>query len=119
MAKDLLAKENKNPQFEEFFPYNPDSCRLVIACSRADYSASRIARAVEDADARLINLNVTAHDPGEGRLAVALRIDHRNPERVIRSLDRYGFPIIASESEEVADDTLRRRYEELMRMLNI
>lgn len=119
MAKDLIAKENKNAQIEDFFPFNPDSSRITLSCRRADYSASLIARAVEDADASLINLNVTSRETSDGCLIVDLRIDHRNPAGVIRSLERYGFGVVGADLPEANDSTLRRRYEELMKMLSI
>ena len=119
MTKDLASKDTKNSQFEAFFPPNPDSSRLLVGCAPGDYSASLIARAVEDADASLINLNVTSLQSDEAALVVALRVDHRDPERVARSLERYGFRILSVEDGGVADETLRLRYEELMRYLTM
>lgn len=119
MAKDLIAKENKISKFEQFFPYNPDSCRLTVVCPRAHYAASAIARAVEDADASLLNLNVTSLDAGEGFVSVDIRVDHRDPQRVIRSLERYGFTVTGTDATTASDDTLRRRYDELMKIINI
>lgn len=119
MIKDLAAKDIKTNQLEVLFPHNPDSSRLLIGCAAADYSASRIAQAVEDADARLLNLNVTSLAGDSSEVVVALRVGHLNPERVARSLERYGYDIISIETDGVSDDTLRRRYEELMRILDI
>ena len=69
-----------------------ESSTLVLTCRRGDYSASRIARAVEDADAHLLNLNVTADsERSDSRIVAELRISHRDPEAAARSLERYGF----------------------------
>ena len=84
-----------------------------------DYSASVMARAVEDADAPLLNLNVTGIDAGENRLAVALRIGHRSPLAAIRSLERYGFEVLDYDAPQADDDMLRSRYDELMHILSI
>lgn len=119
MTKDLAAKENKNIQIEAFFPPVPDSSRLLVGCGRDDYSASRIAHAVEDADASLINLNVTAFESRLAQVVVALRVDHRSPDRVARSLERYGYDILCVDDGGLPDDTIRRRYEELMRYINM
>ena len=118
MTKDLAAKENKKDQIEVFFPHNPDSSRLLVGCRAGDYSASRIAHAVEDADARLLNLNVTGLESEMG-IVVALRVGHRDPQRVARSLERYGYTILSVESDNPSDDIIQRRYEELMRILEI
>ena len=119
MTKDLAAKDFKNDQIEVFFPHNPDSSRLLIGCRTADFSASRIAHAVEDADARLLNLNVTSLQSPGADLVVALRISHRDAHRAATSLERYGFSVINIEDTPDSDDTIRRRYEELMRILEI
>lgn len=119
MTKELVAKELNFDQIELFFPPQPDSSRLLIGMNPQDYSASQIAHAVEDADARLLNLNVTAIESPEARLVVALRVNHRDPERVARSLERYGFSILNLDSSAENDDIIRRRYDELMRIINI
>ena len=119
MTKELAAKDNKIDQIEVFFPPNPDSSRLLVGTSVDSYVASRIARAVEDADARLLNLNVTSLTSDDARLVVALRVDHRNPERVARSLERYGYTILNMDSNAIDDDTIRRRYDELMKYLSL
>ena len=105
MTKDFDTKEYKNCNFEVFFPQNADSSRILVACRPSDYSASALARAVEDADAN--------------RLAVALRIGHRSPLAAIRSLERYGFEVIDYDGPQADDDVLRSRYDELMHILSI
>ncbi len=94
-----------------------------------DYSASAIARAVEDCDAHLINLNVLADRPSEapGQCLVALRVDHRNASAVARSLERYGMRVIALGGEGEADIDFydphqaitRERLDQLLRIIEI
>ena len=74
---------------------------------------------MEDANAQLLNLNVTAIDAGDNRLAVALRIGHRSPLAAIRSLERYGFEILDYDAPQADDEVLRSRYDELMHILSI
>lgn len=120
MTKDLEVKDMKNAPIEVFFPHNPDSCRILLGMGMADYAASRIARAVEDADARLLNLNVTSLEVSGFQLVVSLRVDHRDPSAVCRSLERYGYAVVSTESTAMEqDEELRLRYEELMRYLSI
>ena len=106
---------------EVIFPPNPESSRLLIGLAKGDFMASHIARAVEDADARLLNMNVTSllHDNPSG-VVVDLRVSHRNPERGVRSLERHGYNVLNIDAAEPAtDDTIRRRYDELMHILSI
>lgn len=90
---------------ERRFPFNHDSSEITIECSRVDYSASAIARAVEDCNAHLLNLNVTSQEASTAdAVVVDLRVSHRSSEAVARSLERYGFMVTSMASD--ADDPL-------------
>jgi hypothetical protein len=82
---------------------------------------------VEDCNAHLINMNVTADTLTDGRLTVDLRVNRRNVAGVARSLARYGYEVIASttdndinpNADSDADDTLQRRAAELLHILEL
>ena len=103
------------------FPEVEESSELSVACYRADYSASRIASAVEDAEAHLLNLNVTSEVLSSGEIVGDLRESHRNAAAVARSLERYGFEVIAVRGASIndTDDTLSSRVGELLAHLNV
>ena len=103
------------------FPPDPESSRILIGLPRVDFMASHIARAVEDADARLLNMNVTGLPAATpAGVVVDLRVSHRNPERVTRSLERHGYSVLSIDTPESStDETLRRRYDELMHILSL
>ncbi|MCM1036702.1 MAG: hypothetical protein NC406_05185 [Bacteroides sp.] len=96
-----------------------DTSLLRVECSPAMYSASLIARAVEDCDARLLNLNVTGMSATEPLMSVLLRVSHRDPERVSRSLERYGFSVADARGDDSADERLRSNYDHLMHLLDL
>ncbi len=117
-----MSKDFKTYQLDELYPSHEGSTHLLIGCRRGDYSASRIAHAVEDCDAHLLNLNVMGDEDGAYDMLVDLRVNRLSGEAVARSLERYGFDVIGfsgGESPEDDDSTLRRRVEELMRYLNV
>lgn len=131
--KDLGVKDNLTPQIHTapgvdatavmhrlMPPVDEASC-ITLACIPADYSASAIARAVEDCDAHLLNLNVTGCRTDSGRMVVDLRISHRNPESAVRSLERYGFEVIATDSTATQSDSevMRDRARELLYYLDL
>ena len=98
---------------EELFPAVPDWTRLQVVCPREDYCASRIARAVEDCD---------AGTDGKSDVTFDIRIDRRDPERVCRSLERYGYTVVASAGSATAgadDSAAMENYRHLMRYLEI
>lgn len=131
--KDLGVKDNLTPQIpaepadntaavlDRLMPHMDEASCITLACLPADYSASAIARAVEDSDAHLLNLNVTGCRTDSGRMVVDLRISHRNPESVVRSLERYGFEVISTDTAApLADaDTMRDRALELLYYLDL
>lgn len=105
-----------------------------MGCRREDYSASRIAHAVEDVNAHLLNLNVTSfgkpefgnsfEEEGDAKFPVVfdIRVSHRNSSSVERSLERYGYTVLVSNGSGGSDhdhDISRRRMEELKRYLEI
>lgn len=109
------------PDVERLFPQVEESTRLLAACLPADYSASRIARAVEDADASLLNLNITSDGSRlENRIVFELRVNHRSPEAVMRSLERYGYEVMDIEARSIADnDVMNSRLAEVLHYLNM
>lgn len=123
------------PENEYLYPAVADSSRLLVGCRREDYSASRIAHAVEDCNAHLLNLNVTSQefkpavDKGQADgpmpepkfpVMVDIRVSHRNSDSISRSLERYGFTVLEVDHPSTSDnDILRRRIDEFFRYLEI
>lgn len=121
-VQNLEVSSSYEARLARLFPFVGDSSTLVLSCPKGDYSASRIAHAVEDCDAHLLNLNVTAdRAESDGRLIVELRVSHRNPESVGRSLERYGYEVIDFVGGDDSDDDslMRSRYEEFMMYLGL
>lgn len=107
---------------EILFPHSPDASTIIITCQPANYSASVIARAVEDCDAHVINLNILACRTDADELMIALRVDHRNASSVARSLQRFGYDVIDIEAPDDFDldtEVARSRANELLRYLEI
>lgn len=102
----------------------PDWSRLLVGCHPADYAASLMARAVEDCDAHLLSLALlpsgkTADSADAYPLHVELCVNHRNPEAVARSLERYGFAVLAWRSSADSATRSERNYLNLMRYLQV
>lgn len=79
-------------ELARLMPARPDASRLTVTCRPGDYSASAIARAVEDCNAHLLNLNVTSDTDADGDLTVELRISHRDTGAVARSRSATATP---------------------------
>lgn len=95
---------------------------MALAVPAGDYSASAIARAVEDCDAHLLNLNVSSERTPQGQTVVYIRVDRRNVESVSRSVERFGYTVIRTwggGSERDGEDSARERVNQLLRILEI
>lgn len=102
---------------------------MLVGCRLEDYSASRIAHAVEDCNAHVLNLNVTAmgrafSDEDEEPpfpVVFELRVSHRNAEGVSRSLERYGYTVLGTRSDSTMahEDSTRSRIDHLLHYLDI
>ncbi|MDE5979918.1 MAG: hypothetical protein K2L39_02350 [Muribaculaceae bacterium] len=91
-------------------PLPSEASELLLSCSPADYSASSIARAVEDCDAQLLGLSVTGMRDDSGLPVIALRVNVRDASGVARSLRRYGYdPFFVGSAP---DSAMRRRAQE-------
>lgn len=101
------------------FPDAGESSRLKVVCRRAHYSASALSRAVEDAEAHLLNLNITDEVPFEGGITIEIRISHRHPTAAARSLERYGYTVAWVSDPDESTQITRERLDQLMAHLNV
>lgn len=114
------ANESATAALSRLFPDNPDATVITVLCPRADYSASRLAHAVEDCNANVLNLNVTGELATDDMLLVELRIDRKNTASIGRSLARYRYQVIGNDEPDLlSTDTDRRRVAELLRYIDI
>ena len=105
---------------ERLFPPAEESSELTVACYRSDYSASRMAHAAEDADAQILNLNITSAESDYGEILVDLRVNRRNVLSVARSLERYGYRVVDTRENGVSiGNPLSERIGELLVHLNV
>lgn len=75
-----------------------DSSLITVECAPADYSASQLARAVEDSDAHIVDLWSV---PAEcGKIHVTMRVRQADPTSAVHNLERYGYEVIESVGAE-------------------
>ena len=116
----MTPKDNTQDEFDRLFPAVDDSCRLTVSCRRGEYSASRIARAIEDCDAHILNLNVTLDTDPAGSITVDLRVNRTDIGAICRSLSRYGYDVTSAETAAANDlDTVRNRVNEMLHYLQL
>lgn len=81
-------------RLEELMAASQDTVMIHLMCAASDYSASRLARAVEDVDVPLLALwTCPATD---GYIPVSIIVGASDSTAVRRSLERYGYQVTAA-----------------------
>lgn len=90
---------------------------IVLEMTEKDYSLQQIARIVEENDAKILSTSVSPGD--DGQIEVNLKISEPDVNAILQSFARFNYNIKASYQEPEYTEDLQKRYEELMRYLNI
>jgi acetoin utilization protein AcuB len=91
---------------------------IVLEMHPNDYHLSKIAHIVEENDSKILHTNVMPS--GENDLMeVHLKINKADVNAILQSLHRFGYDVKASYQEPVYTEDLKKRYEELMKYLNM
>lgn len=91
---------------------------LVLEMNMHDYSLTQIARIVEENGAKVLSSYITSM-PESTEIEVTLKINTRDLERIIRTFLRYDYQIKATFDRGNFSDDLKRRYDELMKYINL
>ena len=90
---------------------------IVLEMWSQDYTLQQIARIVEENDGKILSTSVAPGEGGKMELHLKVNLSDLNP--IIQSLERFNYHIKASYQEREYNEDLQRRYDELMRYLNI
>lgn len=90
---------------------------IVLEMKENDYSLQQIARIVEENDAKILSTSVSTGE--EGMIEVNLKVSEPDLNPILQSFNRFGYNIKGSYQEPEYTEDLKKRYEELMRYLNI
>lgn len=91
---------------------------IVVGIDRRDYSLTTIARCVEEEGTRVLASVVTSQ-PDSEQLEVTIKVSRNGLGRIVASLERYGYEVKRSFTEDAYPDAARERYESLMKYLSI
>ncbi|MBX7124322.1 MAG: CBS domain-containing protein [Cyclobacteriaceae bacterium] len=92
---------------------------LVLSLNLIDYSLATISRLVEENHAKIISSTMVEDPLDKGRIKLTLKINELDLTRIVATLERFGYRVIARYQEARKDDNERERLDMLMRYLNI
>lgn len=118
MADKTIEMTESSNDVSTLFPPVEAGQMFVVACSASDFLPSRLARAVEDCDAHLVNMNVTEFGGNTSPVVAQIRTIGASRSDIIRSLERYGY-FVEGEDDSTEADLFRQRVNEVLLYLNI
>lgn len=92
---------------------------IILSLNQIDYSLTEISRLVESEDAKILCSTVNTDSLDPSKLKLTLKINRTDISRVIATLERFGYKIIATfqETEVMSND--KERLDMLMRYLEL
>ena len=112
-----IRQEDLVEQMTEMQGANQRGGILVLEMWEKDYSMQQISRIIEENNTKILSTSVS---PGEGgKIEVNLKLNQPDLNAIISSFERFGYNVKANYQESAYTEDLRKRYDELMRILNI
>jgi CBS domain-containing protein len=92
---------------------------LVISLNMKDYSLSEISRLIESDDAKILSSSIKDDEFDSGMLRLTLKINQTDLSRIVATLERFGYKIIARYQETNFTDNQKERLDILLKYLDI
>jgi CBS domain-containing protein len=92
---------------------------LVLSMDLIDYSLAEICRYVEENNAKVISSTMVEDPLDKGKIKVTLKINQLDLNRIVATLERFGYRVIGRYQETREDTGEKQRYDMLMRYLDI
>lgn len=113
----VISQQDLLKYFADSFSFSETGGIIVLEMSRSDYALSEISRIVEGENVAVISTFISRAGE-ENKINIHLKISDKEIYRVIAALDRYGYHVVASYTEQPDMDVLKDRFESLMHYLN-
>lgn len=91
---------------------------ILVEMASYQYSSSELARIIESENAQLLGLWIE-NVPNSGRIRANLKVNTSNAERIVNSLLRFDYEVIATFGDIDYKEKVEKRYQSLMKYLDI
>ena len=91
---------------------------IVLEINQFDYSLAHISQIVESNDAKVLTSFITSSLDSK-MMDVTIKINRTNIEAVLQTFYRYDYKVKASFSEDEFEQDIKKRYQGLMKFLNM
>ena len=92
---------------------------IVLSMEMRDYSLSEISRLIEENDAKILSSSIKEDPNDPSKIKVTLKINKVDLSRIIATLERFNYRIIARFQESKVTDSEKEKLDMLFRFLDI
>jgi CBS domain-containing protein len=111
-----VTREDLVDAMGEMTSAHSDGGVLLMEMHPRDYTLQQIVRIIEENNAKVLAL--LSYQNERGMMEVCIKMDHRDINPIIRSLERFNYRIRATFQHQEANIDLMDRYDTLMRFLD-
>jgi acetoin utilization protein AcuB len=102
----------------EMFSFSEPGSLVVLKMKKRDYSLSEISRIIEGENTSVLT-SLISSDIDPEHINITLKLNSFDIQRIISTLERHEFQVVAFFSEENYEDFLSDRYDQFINYLNI
>ncbi len=115
----IITIEDTITAFAQTAAVQSQGAILVLSIKQIDYSLAEISRLVESDGGKILGSSVNNDSGDPSKIKLTLKINKTDLSRIIATLERFGYIIVASfqETELISND--KERLDILMRYLDI
>ena len=114
----LVTLEDLIQYYARSFSFSEPGGIIVIEVQQSDYSLAEISRIIESEHALVLSSFLT-HDDESKRMYVTIKTNQSDTQHMQATLERFGYTIKATFSEEGYFESLQDHYEAFLHYLNV
>lgn len=114
----LITLEDLIQFYARSFSFSEPGGIIVLEIDKPQYSLAEISRIIESENATVLSSFLT-HDEASQRIYVTLKTNQRDTQHIEATLQRFGYTIKATFSEEGYFESLQDHYDAFLHYLNV
>ena len=117
--KGIITLEDTIAAFAQTAAVQSPGAIFILSLKQIDYSLAEISRLIESDNAKILSSSVSNDSLDPSKIKLTIKVNKTDLSRIIATLERFGYKIIASfqESEVISND--KERLDILLRYLDI
>jgi len=114
----MILQEDLLQFYANSFSFSEPGSIIVLQTVKSNYSLSQISQVIESEGITILSSFITS-DEETANIYVTLKLNKREINNILATLERYEYNIKASFVDEEKTEGLKDRYDSLMRYLNV